>query len=76
MVQNGIPYSTIAFFINHQGNISSEVSNNLCSIISNKINYNVNINELDKNKIYIYTNPFISQAILDLSKFQDQKLKF
>ena len=38
---------------------------------SNKINYNVNIDELDKKQdLYLYPNPFVSQAVLDLSKFQ------
>ena len=74
--QNGVPYSTDSILYQPTSGIYHlEVSNNLCSIISNKINYNVNIDELDKiQDLNLYPNPFVSQAILDLSKFQDQKL--
>ena len=75
--QNDIPYSTDSILYQPPSGIYHlEVSNNSCSITSNNINYNVNIDELNDNlDLNIYPNPFVSQAVLDLSKFQNQKLK-
>ena len=76
--QNGIPYSTDTNLIQPiSGIYNLQINSNECSIQSNKISFqsNVNIVTHDETSIKLYPNPFINQAILDLSKLNHNNLQ-
>ena len=77
--QNGIVYSSDSLLLQpSSGNYQLEISSDACSILSNEINFesNVEVNDISI-EIYpsIYPNPFINQAILDLSKCNGETLQ-
>ena len=76
--QNGIPYSTDTNLIQPVSGIYNlQINSNECSIQSNKISFQSNVNILEhyETSINLYPNPFINQAILDLSRFNHNSLQ-
>jgi hypothetical protein len=77
--QNGIAYSSDSLLIQpSNGNYQLEIISNACSILSNEISFesNVEVNDISKVvSVSLYPNPFVNRAILDLSKCNGETLQ-
>jgi hypothetical protein len=77
--QNGIAYSSDSLLIQpSSGNYQLEIISNACSILSNEISFesNVEVNDISKVvSVSLYPNPFVNRAILDLSKCNGETLQ-
>jgi hypothetical protein len=77
--QNGIAYSSDSLLIQpSSGNYQLEIISNECSILSNEISFesNVEVNDISKVvSVSLYPNPFVNRAILDLSKCNGETLQ-
>ena len=77
--QNGIAYSSDSLLIQpSSGNYQLEIISYACSILSNEISFesNVEVNDISKVvSVSLYPNPFVNRAILDLSKCNGETLQ-
>ena len=77
--QNGIAYSSDSLLIQpSSGNYQLEIISYACSILSNEISFesNVEVNDISKEvSVSLYPNPFVNRAILDLSKCNGETLQ-
>ena len=73
--QNGIPHSSDSILINPASGIYQlEINNNSCSILSNEINFQSNVNSTysyNINRVDLFPNPFKFQAILELNDLKN-----
>ena len=76
--QNGIPFSTDSMLIQPTSGIYQlQITTNSCSILSNDISFQSNVDIKDTFKeisVNLYPNPFKNQAVLDLSELQSNEL--
>ena len=77
--QNGIAYSSDSLLIQpSSGNYQLEIISYACSILSNEISFesNVEVNDISKEvSVSLFPNPFVNRAILDLSKCNGETLQ-